>query len=205
MAPRKYDAKTIAFIKENFSSMTFSDMAKEIHSTVFSLKRMVSKLRADGHNIPRKSKSVLTDTQKRWIADNFNSVSIADMSVAMNLPGSLIKSWLHFQTRSGLLIRTNSFKNPKKTSSMPRLTNSVTPEGKEAHRNRKPPVSEVPSRNRPMDVRVPTRNISTEGLIKIYFHDKNKTIISARDEDHVARIRKTYAKFEDFGSHLVYP
>jgi hypothetical protein len=66
--------------------------------------------------------------------------------------------------------------------------------GNGQHAARKPPVEGAKVKE--MDRRLPNRLISLEGKIKVVFRDKNHTTFWAVDEDHVARIHKTYGYLE---------
>ena len=210
--PRKYHVADILWVIENNGILTRAEMAKKFNVTLATFNRAISSFRSMGYDIPKAytnqnipvKKSILTDTQRVWLLANYEQLSCAKMAEQANLPFNVVKNFIDHLLKTGKIART-IIKKRQNIKAMPKVTKPGVPDGRENHRNRKPPVNDIPSRNRPMDERFPTRKINTEKCIKIYFHDKNKTTMSARDEEHVERIRKTYAQFEVFGSHLVYP
>lgn len=202
--PRKYPPDAIQWIVDNIGKVSREGMIKHFNTTAVAFTRMLTKFRKDGadirHLTPLEAnrRSILTDDQRKWIGENFNSIPCHQMEQLLNIPKSIIKAFLDYQIKHKLLVRTTIHRT-KSDNTMPKVRQGT----RNTHSDRKPPVNEV--RTRPMDQRLPNRKIETAACIKIHFHDKNKTTMSARDEEHVARIRKTYAQFEAFGSHLVYP
>lgn len=227
-AARKYTDDQVQWIIDNNGKLTREEMITHFKTNRTSFQKALSVLRSKGHKIPRLNphtgnrKSILTDTQKSWIRANFNSMSWVEMEAAMNVKRSTIKSYIDYQLKTKAVTRipkerTKFIYMPKKAvvripkekpipvpkpqkvvSKSDGRSNRNTP-GNTAHRDRKPLVEGVKSK----DIRLPTRKIDTSNCIVVRFNDKNKSQFTARDEEHAERIREKYAYLEKpFGAGL---
>lgn len=212
---RKYQESDITWIIENTGKVTREEMAGKFGSNREALQRMISKWRAAGYAIPLISSTTrsipkyhLTEGQKTWIIVNFERIPFTEMEELINIPRRFLKNFIDHLLKTRKLFRKIKIKSvtamPKKPEGA-QDRRGITSGGNKSHSSRKPPVNDAPAA-RSRDEKLPTRVIDTSSCIKVIFKDKNHTTFTARDEAHVARIRKAYASFEErFGSQLVYP
>jgi len=204
--PVKYDAAGVLWIKENLSLKTRKEMADHFGSTYKAFNKFLSVLRKEGMDIPFEKKGPgaavpigtireRKDRQRTRLVEKTSSgwIDITNKGKERKKPGRKPKE-------KKKVVKVAKVKDAKlftriEKEKKPKIDGRADRPGpaKRKHMDHKPPV-EGAHFKKPEKV-FKTRKVK-DGPIVIILKDKAKTRLTARDEEHAARIREKYAYLE---------
>lgn len=183
-ANMKYNKEGIKWIQDNAVTKSRAEMALHFGVEPGSFRKMLVYLRKKGHDIPHKiglgGQSILTETQRSWIVENYNTYTRVEMEGMTNIPRNLIKNFTDH------LVKKGELQKKYKTPNYGRQPKGDKTKGVRKHADRKPPVEGAKQKIE----RIPTRVIDESSLISVRIN--SKTVIRCRDEAHAEKVRKQY-------------